>query len=79
MEKYYLGFDAGSTYVKSALIRGNEVVCTKVMPTGIDNDKTTKILREELVKMAGISVDDIAYITATGYSRRNIAIANDTI
>lgn len=44
MEKYYLGFDAGSTYVKSALIKGNKVICTKVMPTGIDNDKTTKIL-----------------------------------
>ena len=79
MEKYYLGFDAGSTYVKSALIKGNKVICTKVMPTGIDNDKTTKILLEDLVNMAGITKDKIAYITATGYSRRNIAIANDTI
>ena len=79
MEKYYLGFDAGSTYVKSALIRGNEVVCTKVLPTGIDNDRTSKILKDELLKMANITDEDVAYITATGYSRRNIAIANDTI
>ena len=79
MEKYYLGFDAGSTYVKSALISGDRVVCTKVMPTGIDNDKTTKILMDELINMAGITKEHIAYITATGYSRRNIAIANDTI
>ncbi len=79
MEKYYLGFDAGSTYVKSALIKGNEVVCTKVLPTGIDNDRTSKVLRDELLQMANITEEDVAYITATGYSRRNIAIANDTI
>ncbi|CDM70297.1 Activator of 2-hydroxyglutaryl-CoA dehydratase [Clostridium bornimense] len=79
MEKYYLGFDAGSTYVKSALIKGDKVVCTEVSPTGIDNDKTAKNLRDILLERANISSSQIAHITATGYSRRNIAIADDTI
>lgn len=79
MGKYYLGFDAGSTYIKSALIKGDKIVCTKVLPTGVNNERTSLKLREELMDMANITVDDIAYSTATGYSRRNIEIANDTI
>lgn len=77
--KYYVGFDGGSTYIKSALIRGDEVVAVKVLPTGIDNDATAEKLLDHLVETAGISKDDIAFRTATGYSRRTISLADDTI
>lgn len=79
MKEYYLGFDGGSTYVKSALICDNAVVATKVLHTGIDNDSTCQTLMEEITKEAGIKPEDISYITATGYSRRSISLADDTI
>lgn len=79
MEKYYLGFDAGSTYVKSALINEKEVIASMVYPSGIDNDKTAMKLKNVLLKQAGIQEDDVRYITATGYSRRNISMADSTI
>jgi len=78
-DKYYVGFDAGSTYVKSALIKGNEVIATKVMATGIDNVKTSELLLESLMEEAKIKRDDIAFINATGYSRRTLDLADDTI
>ncbi len=79
MGKYYLGFDGGSTYIKAALIKDNQVVATKVLSTGIDNDSTCDKMLEEITKEAGIKAEDIAYVTATGYSRRSISLADDTI
>lgn len=79
MSKYYLGFDAGSTYVKSALIKDGKIIAVKVLPTGIDNDATSEKLLNALISEANITREDIAYITATGYSRRTISLADDTI
>ncbi|MFI3115492.1 MAG: acyl-CoA dehydratase activase [Clostridia bacterium] len=79
MSKYYLGFDGGSTYIKAALIKGDEVIMTKVSSTGIDNDATCEKLLQSITQEVGITPEDIDYITATGYSRRSISLADDTI
>ncbi len=79
MAKYYLGFDGGSTYIKAALIKENKVVAVKVLPTGIDNDATCEKMLQLLMEEAGINREEIAFITATGYSRRTISLADDTI
>ncbi len=79
MSDYYLGFDGGSTYIKAALICDNKVVAVKVMPTGIDNDATAEKMLEFLINEAKITREDVKFITATGYSRRSISLANDTI
>ncbi|OON99333.1 MAG: benzoyl-CoA reductase [Epulopiscium sp. Nele67-Bin004] len=79
MSKYYIGFDGGSTYIKAALIKDNKVEAVKVMPTGIDNDATADKMLEYLTQTAGIKKEDVSFITATGYSRRSISLADDTI
>lgn len=79
MGDYYLGFDGGSTYIKAALVKDEKVVSVKVMPTGIDNDATTQKMLEYFFETENITEDDIEFITATGYSRRTIALADDTI
>lgn len=79
MDKYYLGFDGGSTYIKAALIKNNQVITTKVSSTGIDNDATCEKLLKAITEEVGITPQDIDYITATGYSRRSISLADDTI
>ena len=49
------------------------------MATGIDNAKTSELLLESLMEEAKIKRDDIAFINATGYSRRTLDLADDTI
>ena len=78
-EKYYIGLDGGSTYIKAALLKGREVVDTQVRSTGISNNETASLLVNEMLSKAGIKREDVAYIMATGYSRKVLDVANDDI
>jgi predicted CoA-substrate-specific enzyme activase len=80
MKHYFVGVDAGSTYVKVAFI--DEHGCLAGydrQPTGIDADNTSKKMIEAIGRHNGIDMDQIRNITATGYSRRNIETAHDTV
>lgn len=77
--KYFVGFDGGSTYLKAALFDGNQVVDTLVCSTGIDNNRTSEEMLRQLCKKNKIMRGDIAYIMATGYSRKILEIADDDI
>lgn len=79
MEAYYVGFDGGSTYLKGALLRGNQVVNTAVCSTGIDNNIAAQQLLAQLCQSSGIARSDIRYMMATGYSRKILEIADDDI
>ena len=79
MEKYYIGLDGGSTYIKAALLKGREVIDTQVRATGISNNETAAALVEEMIANAGIQRSDVAYIMATGYSRKVLDVADDDI
>ena len=48
MEKYYIGLDGGSTYLKAAMIKDQRVIDTLVRNTGIDNNGTAERLVAEL-------------------------------
>ena len=50
MEKYYLGLDGGSTYLKAALMKDKKVIGTVVYPTGIDNNGVAKKIVAALCK-----------------------------
>ncbi|KNY28146.1 acyl-CoA dehydratase activase [Pseudobacteroides cellulosolvens] len=76
---YYAGIDAGSTYLKSALIDDKGIVSTKVIATGIDNSGNAEKLIYQIAEESGIKRDDIKYIMSTGYSRKAIDIADDDI
>jgi predicted CoA-substrate-specific enzyme activase len=79
MGNYYVGLDAGSTYLKAALIKDNCVLGAELLPTGIDCEETAAKLLEKIYTDEGITRDNIAVITATGYSRRSIGLADATI
>ena len=76
---YYIGLDAGSTYLKAALIGNGQVLDTMVRSTGIDNDKTAQQLTQQLCERNQIHTSEIRYIMATGYSRKVLEIADDDI
>ena len=79
MEKYYIGLDGGSTYLKAAMIRGRDVVDTIVRNTGIDNNGTAARLVAELCERNRVSRDQVGGIIATGYSRKILEAADDDI
>lgn len=76
---YFAGIDAGSTYVKAALIKGDKIIDTALANTGIDNSAVASRLLDEMASKNGISRDDIKYTIATGYSRKIIDAADDDV
>lgn len=79
MKPYYVGMDAGSTYMKAALLQGGRVVSVQLHSTGIDSEKTAGELLDALCLEEGITRADITCITATGYGRRSIGLADATL
>ncbi|BBO82437.1 2-hydroxyglutaryl-CoA dehydratase [Desulfosarcina ovata subsp. sediminis] len=79
-QTYFAGIDAGSTYVKAALMDENQaLVAFDQRPTGIDADGTSQKMIAAMAEANGIPADHIQNIIATGYSRRNISMARDTV
>lgn len=79
MEKYYIGLDGGSTYLKAAMIKDKRVIDTLVRNTGIDNNGTAERLVSELCKRNRVKREQVGYIMATGYSRKVLEVADDDI
>lgn len=80
MKAYYAGIDAGSTYVKLAILdEDGNLAGYDRQPTGIDASGTSEKMIHSLIKENGISPDQIRNIIATGYSRRTIEAAKDTV
>lgn len=78
-EPYFAGIDAGSTYLKAALIQGERIVDVSLCNSGINNSIRASKLLDEIVQKNNIRRDEIKYIIATGYSRRIINIADDDV
>ena len=79
MEKYYIGLDGGSTYLKAAMIKDKRVIDTLVRNTGIDNNGTAERLVAELCERNRVKREQVGYIMATGYSRKVLEVADDDI
>lgn len=77
---YYAGLDAGSTYLKAALLDQNmRIMGLKVKSTGINNSENATILLDEISRELNINSNEIKFIMATGYSRKSLDVANDDI
>ena len=80
MSSYFTGIDAGSTYIKVAIMDDAErLIGFDKKPTGIDADGTSKTLTAAIAEKNGVNPEEIRRITATGYSRRSIETAHDTV
>ena len=78
-ESYFVGIDAGSTYIKLALIQGENIIDVAISNSGIHNSAKASKMIDELVEKNNISRDDIKHVIATGYSRRIIDAADDDV
>ncbi|MEM4587306.1 MAG: acyl-CoA dehydratase activase [Candidatus Jordarchaeales archaeon] len=72
---YVIGLDMGSTTTKALLLADKEMIY-EIRPTGVNPHETGKMLLSLLCSRAGISLDDVACIVATGYGRVNAPYAS---
>lgn len=76
MKKYFAGLDSGSTSTELIIInKDKEIVSAVMVNTGPNADAgAIRALSE-----SGIEIKDIQAVCATGYGRKNISYANDSV
>lgn len=74
--RYYAGIDSGSTSTELVLLDEKKNIIKQVMVrTGANASAGT----QKAIDTAGVKLQDIKFITATGYGRKNISFANDNV
>jgi len=70
---YYLGVDLGSLSCDAVLLGGNGgVMASSVVPTGARNQEAIARAVDEVLKVAGITEDQIKATVSTGYGRDRV-------
>jgi predicted CoA-substrate-specific enzyme activase len=75
------GIDAGSRTIKVVLLdaQSREVLAAGVEDQGVQQDRLAQQLLERLLGQCGLGLADIGRAVATGYGRRLVRIAGETI
>ena len=75
------GIDAGSRTIKVVLVDASslEVVASGVMDQGVEQDALAQGLFERLLEEKKIPAEDVRFVVATGYGRKLIHQADETI
>jgi predicted CoA-substrate-specific enzyme activase len=75
------GIDAGSRTVKVVLLEaeGLDVLTEGVMDQGVEQDVLAQTLLERLLERQGVPRRDVRRVVATGYGRKLITVADETI
>jgi predicted CoA-substrate-specific enzyme activase len=71
MIDYFLGIDIGSVGSKAAIIDGNKIIASVVVPSGTNYATTAASVKEEVLNKAGLQPQDIKSSAATGTGGRN--------
>ncbi|MFP3975089.1 MAG: acyl-CoA dehydratase activase [Chloroflexota bacterium] len=75
---YFAGLDIGSTITK-VVVMAEDVLASVVEYTAPEQRKLANKVMEEALDKAGLSLDEISYIVATGYGRINVPFADRQI
>jgi predicted CoA-substrate-specific enzyme activase len=71
MSTYTAGIDIGSTYTKAVVLRDDhEMVGRAMRPTGFKLTEAGEAALAQALDDAGLARDDVAYVVATGFGRR---------
>ncbi|RLA19520.1 MAG: CoA activase [Gammaproteobacteria bacterium] len=77
---YYAGIDIGSTAIKLVVIDEEQnLLGSKVAATGALVEKNSMEAYRQLLTEVGLKESDISYLTTTGYGRKLIQSADETI
>jgi predicted CoA-substrate-specific enzyme activase len=76
MADYFAGIDIGSTMTKVVILNDAKVIASVIGNTGPEHRKLANRIMEEALSIAGLQLDDITCIVATGYGRINVPFAD---
>jgi benzoyl-CoA reductase subunit D len=69
------GVDVGARATKAVLLGGGHLLSRALMPTGFDQKKAGRVALDQASTRAGISVEQIEMITATGIGKTTVPFA----
>jgi len=76
----FAGIDIGSTAIKIALIdEDKNIIATKVTSTGSHFRKNSVDALHGLLSENGLTIDDLAYMVSTGYGRKLLKEADESV
>ena len=73
------GVDMGSTATKAVVLVDGRIAGSMARITGADPERSGEVALKESLDQAGITLDDVEYIVATGYGRRSLELADESI
>ena len=74
---YFAGVDVGSTMTKIVILNVHgEIYSVGISHTGAEHRHLTRRVMDETLNQAGLSLNEINYVIATGYGRVNVPFAN---
>jgi len=73
------GIDIGSRAAKAVVMNDSTVVSSVTCDTGPESVKTSQMTMARALDNAGLALDDIEYVVATGYGRVLVPFANENI
>jgi len=77
---YFSGVDIGSTMTKIVLTDTDGKILSAIKgPTGPEHRKLANEVMKAALEQAGLQLDDISYVVATGYGRLNVPFADRQI
>lgn len=77
---YFAGVDIGSTFTKIVIIDSKgDIISKVVVPTKAEQRKLANKIMVEALNQAGLSLNEITFIIATGYGRFNVPFADRQI
>lgn len=77
---YHLGIDAGSSYLKLALIdESGALTARHILPRGSDIDAACRQGYDDILNQCGIEAESVEGIIATGYGRKQVSFCEMAI
>jgi len=73
-----MGIDIGSGFSKAVLYDGNDMRIYVSLPSGGDYKKTARHIANIVLEQAGMSIEEIPFIIATGYGANMVDFATGT-
>ncbi len=74
-----VGIDSGSVSTKGAIIKDGNLLTSKVIPSGYNVKTSANTILKTLLDETGINMDDITALISTGYGRKRIDFADQSV
>lgn len=77
---YFAGVDIGSRGVKGVIItEEGQIVSQYIGDMVFESAKTSLMVIDEITRRAGLTLEDLGYIVATGYGRVAVPLADESV